>query len=455
MQSFIALSVSEQIDVLLDTGSRRDLVSSAPEELSLSSGLIEGASVLLAAQHGQVQGGTLGAAQTRALQDFLRTVRYRRPRALILLLDSGGVRLHEGNRGMVGLSRVLELIVAVRDAGVVAIALIGGKVGCWGGATLLAGVCDTVLMVDKARYGLSGPKVLQEMARINGVRFEGQTAMPFTSAEHRHTTGEIDRVVEDNVATVHVALSTAITNGVREPVQRAVQSLAEADRRLHDRQVRMQTIEAALPGVASAAPVEEMLDALFDSYNKAAPVAGMVSGTGVIDRRHIPFFGCTADIAMGPAQGRELLRSALAAYRSRPSCILLLADAVQAFDIQNEETGYGQLLGALAQLLVQTAATCCPVIGLVRHAGSGASMVALAMCGVTLYAVENAQIHPLPPNVVAAFVGDKPRSQIDAGPDPENFKQLGAVREVWGSDYIAQLRRILLDPDIARAQQVV
>ena len=88
-------------------------------------------------------------------------------------------------------------ILEARRAGVVCIAIIGGRVGCWGGANLMAAACDKVLMVQNTRYGLSGPKVLQEMARAQGRALDLDGLWPYLGPEHRQFTHEVDLVATD------------------------------------------------------------------------------------------------------------------------------------------------------------------------------------------------------------------------------------------------------------------
>jgi len=442
-QHLFARDVSEQFDLLLDPGSRVDIESQAPQDLLTASGTIRDAMVMCAGQYGGHLGGTLGDAHTRAMRVFIEQASVSRPHGLLLLLDSGGVRLHEGNRGMVGLSRVLESITAARRAGVVCIALIAGKVGCWGGSSLLAGVCDSVLMLDKTRYGLSGPKVLEEMARVRGELFVKESVMHWVTAAHRRATGEVTKVLSDDASSVRHAIHAAIERGGVDPIKAAEHVLIQSAQRVEGVTLTAQEVSAALPGISAPHPSEDFLTKVFDSFTSSQPVAGVVVGTGELAGVSIPFFGCTLEVAMGPAQGLALLRAALEAYRARPEQILLLADAVQAFHPDNEQYGYGRVLGALAQVLMHTTRYCCPITGVVRHAGSGASMVALSMCGVSLYACERAQIHPLPPNVVAAFVGEAPREEIDSSPAPDRFLQLGAVKAIWEGDGAGDARRVL------------
>ena len=365
---FSTLALPDRINSLLDASSEPGADFSGHNEILAVRGTLNGLPAWIATQNSKVAGGTLGAVQTQALLDLCAIVMEEKPTALVLMLESGGVRLHEGNRGMAGLAKVMQQVLAIRRAGIVTVAVIGGRFGCWGGATLISGVCDTTLMVDASRYGLSGPKVLQEMAEASGrVIANKEEIAPLLTAAHRATTGEIQESVEDDVATVRSAVERAIASGGTDPILRAQDALLQSQARMRGATIQTQRISDALPGVKLSMPTENLWHDVFDTCQVNVEIPGVVCGAGNLDEREIPFLGCTSDAAMGPVQGLELLRCALQASRARPSCILLLADAVQAFDLDNERYGYGQMLSALAQVLGHTAATVCPVIGWLRR----------------------------------------------------------------------------------------
>jgi malonate decarboxylase beta subunit len=55
--------------------------------------------VLLAAQQGEFMGGGVGEVHGAKLTGLLRRAAETRPEGVLLLLDTGGVRLHEANAG--------------------------------------------------------------------------------------------------------------------------------------------------------------------------------------------------------------------------------------------------------------------------------------------------------------------------------------------------------------------
>src|SRR5512135_2524155 len=86
---------------------------------------IDGAAVLVAAQDQRYLGGSVGERHGAALLAMLDCARRERPAAVVLLLASGGVRLHEANVAELALSRVLAAMLDARVDGlsVVAIAI--------------------------------------------------------------------------------------------------------------------------------------------------------------------------------------------------------------------------------------------------------------------------------------------------------------------------------------------
>ena len=83
---------------------------------------------------GEVHGAKLVGLLRRALRD--------RPDAVLLLAESGGVRLHEANAGLIAVSEVMRALLDVRAAGIPVIVLIGGANGCFGGMGIVARCAD-------------------------------------------------------------------------------------------------------------------------------------------------------------------------------------------------------------------------------------------------------------------------------------------------------------------------
>ncbi len=83
------------------------------------------------------------------------------PQTLLLLLDSGGVRLQEANAGELAVAELMRAIVQARCTGVAAIALVGGKSGAFGGAGLTAATCSGIVISEQGRINVSGPEVIE------------------------------------------------------------------------------------------------------------------------------------------------------------------------------------------------------------------------------------------------------------------------------------------------------
>lgn len=62
--------------------------------------------------------------------------------AVILLIDSGGVRLHEANAGEIAISEIIRSILAARNKKVKTIVVICGKNGAYGGMGIIAAALD-------------------------------------------------------------------------------------------------------------------------------------------------------------------------------------------------------------------------------------------------------------------------------------------------------------------------
>src|SRR5258708_38811395 len=79
-------------------------------------------------------GGGVGEVHGAKLVGLLRRALLERPAAVLLLAESGGVRLHEANAGLIAVSEVMRALLDVRASGIPVVVLIGGAHGGVGGA---------------------------------------------------------------------------------------------------------------------------------------------------------------------------------------------------------------------------------------------------------------------------------------------------------------------------------
>jgi malonate decarboxylase beta subunit len=144
-----------------------DLPAAFDDGVVVGRGTLHGADVLLAAQEGQFMGGTFGEVSGAKIVGLLRAARDGAaeggslPRTVLLLLDSGGVRLQEANAGELAVAEIMRAIVEARCAGVAVIALVGGRSGAFGGAGLTAATCSRIIVSEFGRIGVTGPEVIE------------------------------------------------------------------------------------------------------------------------------------------------------------------------------------------------------------------------------------------------------------------------------------------------------
>jgi malonate decarboxylase beta subunit len=169
-------------------------------------GRLGGRHILVAAQEGAFMGGAVGEVHGAKLTGLLRRARRERPAGVLLLLDSGGVRLQEANAGLVGVSEVMRALLEARAAGVPVIGLIGGAWGCFGGMGIVAGCCDALAMSEEGRLGVSGPDVLETVKGVEELDAADRALVWRTyGGKHRWLLGDADRLVADDLAAFRAA----------------------------------------------------------------------------------------------------------------------------------------------------------------------------------------------------------------------------------------------------------
>ncbi|MGL4861169.1 MAG: biotin-independent malonate decarboxylase subunit beta, partial [Enterobacteriaceae bacterium] len=179
-QSFIELSARERVKTLLDPGSFRELlgpwehiaspwlerqgiVVGTDDGMVIGKGSVQGIPTVIAAIEGLFQGGSMGevsAAKMAAALELAEEDNDNGQRTqVVLLLESGGVRLQEANLGLAGIADIHAAIVSLQRK-VPVVAIIAGTVGCFGGMSIAAALCSRVIMTREARLGLNGPQVI-------------------------------------------------------------------------------------------------------------------------------------------------------------------------------------------------------------------------------------------------------------------------------------------------------
>jgi malonate decarboxylase beta subunit len=218
VSSYLEANARERLQALLDTGSfveflppalrivsphlgQLDTPVSFDDGVAIGQGRLYGESVFVAAQEGGFMGGAVGEVHGAKLTGLMQRALRERPYALLLLLETGGVRLHEANAGLIAVSEAMRALLELRAAGIPVIVLIGGANGCFGGMGIAARCANAIVMSEEGRLAMSGPEVIET---ANGVEeFDSRDralVWRTTGGKHRYLLGDCQMVVADNVA---------------------------------------------------------------------------------------------------------------------------------------------------------------------------------------------------------------------------------------------------------------
>ncbi|GGE12609.1 biotin-independent malonate decarboxylase subunit beta [Marinithermofilum abyssi] len=233
--SFIELRARDRAAAILDTGTFQEILGPfdrlesphlAPQNIVpqsddgvvVAQGLIDGESAVVIAIEGAFQGGGIGevsgAKFAGALELALRDNEHGRRTRPVLLFDTGGVRLQEANYGLLAIAEIGSAMVALRRY-VPVVGVIPGMVGCFGGMSITAGLCSTLIMTREGRLGLNGPEVIEQEAGIGEFdASDRQLIWNTVGGAQRHATGFADVLVEDDVTVVTGAVQDAFRRGV-------------------------------------------------------------------------------------------------------------------------------------------------------------------------------------------------------------------------------------------------
>lgn len=226
--SFAELNARQRVQHLLDAQSFNEWLGPARRVVSphlallglpyafddgvvIGSGTLAGQAVLIAAQEGEFMGGGVGEVHGAKLLGLLRRALDERPAAVLMLAESGGVRLHEANAGLIAVSEVMRALLEVRAAGIPTVMLIGGANGCFGGMGLIARCADHVVMSDQARMSMSGPEVIESSHGVEEFDSRDRALVwRTTGGKHRFLMGDCDHLVEDDVQAFRTAASALL-----------------------------------------------------------------------------------------------------------------------------------------------------------------------------------------------------------------------------------------------------
>ncbi|WP_420969830.1 biotin-independent malonate decarboxylase subunit beta [Bradyrhizobium sp. B120] len=212
--SWYEASARQRIDALVDASSFAEFIGPELREISphlsifnlpeqfddgivIGRGRLDGAPVLVAAQEGRFMGGAFGEVHGAKLTGLLRAACTLQQDVLILF-DTGGVRLQEANAGELAIAEIMRAVFEARRAGVNVVGLIGGRAGCYGGGSLIAGTCSRLIISEQGRLSVSGPEVIETNKGIEEFDSRDRALVWRTmGGKHRYLIDGVDAFVDD------------------------------------------------------------------------------------------------------------------------------------------------------------------------------------------------------------------------------------------------------------------
>ncbi|MBW4025153.1 MAG: biotin-independent malonate decarboxylase subunit beta [Proteobacteria bacterium] len=494
--SYLESSARERVAGLLDAGSFDELLPPTERRRSpyllpfgiaaafddgivIGSGRLGGRPVLVAAQEGAFLGGTFGEVHGAKLVGLLRgacaSTGADQPQAVLLLLDTGGVRLQEANAGEIAVGDVMVAVLEARAAGIPVVALLGGRSGCFGGGSLVAACCSGRAISEPGRLGVSGPEVIETAMGVEEFDARDRPLVwRVTGGRTRHLLGIAEYYVADTIPAFRAAaLSLLDTPPAFDARQLGTAQAALAARALRFPGVRDATevwARLGLPPTIQEVTDEEYLDLLaaprparterdaespspapFDLSSLAAGALdwvgdawitpeGVIGGTArtaggeaiaLIGLVHGAPLGLTACVTLSRAVG-----SIMAETPRRP--ILILVDTLgQKMSRSDELLGLSQAIGQVAQSIVLARQQGHRVVTLLMGKAAAAAFIALVLMAERVVALPEAEPAVLSLAAVAR-VTKMPVEELERlsqttpvlAPGLDPMRQLGVIHAV-------------------------
>ncbi|MEJ1963131.1 MAG: biotin-independent malonate decarboxylase subunit beta [Gammaproteobacteria bacterium] len=215
--SWYEASARTRVDLLLDAGSFVEIIGPEMREVSphlrvfdlpeqfddgivVGRGRLKGSPVFVAAQEGRFMGGAFGEVHGAKLTGLLRAARDVPSIPVLILFDTGGVRLQEANAGELAIAEIMRAVIEARTAGAKVIGLIGGRSGCYGGGGLIAGCCSALAISEQGRLAVSGPEVIETNRGVEEFDSHDRAlAWRTMGGKHRRLIGGAELFVDDTV----------------------------------------------------------------------------------------------------------------------------------------------------------------------------------------------------------------------------------------------------------------
>jgi malonate decarboxylase beta subunit len=417
----------------------------ADDGVVIGSGYLNGQLLYLAAQDGRFMGGSVGEIHGAKLLGLCRLALQDRPAALVLLGDSGGVRLQEANAGLLAIAELLRAVLEVRAAGIPVLMLIGGQLGCFGGMGLVTYSANAIVMSANARLGMSGPEVIASACgRAEYDPADQAQIMATTGAQHRWEQGDIVQLVSADIASFRAVLPELIqrySSAAALTLSQCVDEHQFLQRRLQAALLSDQlTATPCTVQTLQDDPLLQVLMKVSASDWKLHGDAQLVHGELSIAAQRWRLIALRQHAVIGVELAWQMAALVLQAVQQQPQrpLLLLIDTAGQRLRRQEEMLGLPRFMAHLAKCLQLARMAEMPVLALIYDQALSGAIVATGMMADQCYALEAAQIHVMAASAMASITGmseDKVHTlnQSDPGfaPGVEHYWAMGGIDAIW------------------------
>ena len=188
-----------------------DIPGSFDDGVIIGTARVNGTPVHIMAQEGQFMGGAVGEIHGAKIVGLLHKAIQDQAQAVLFFVDSGGVRLHEANAGLIAISEIMRAMLQVRNAGIPIITVIGGTCGAFGGMGISACLSSAIIMTEEGRLALSGPEVIETVKGVEEFDSKDRALVwRVTGGKHRYLLNHVQALVEDDIADIRDAILTQL-----------------------------------------------------------------------------------------------------------------------------------------------------------------------------------------------------------------------------------------------------
>lgn len=192
----------------------QNIVPESDDGVIIVKGKLDGKAAVIISIEGSFQGGGIGevsgakivAALEKTLEDNKNGIK----EYPVIVLDTGGVRLQEANYGLLSISEIQNVVIAIKEY-VPVIGIVPGRVGSFGGMSITSAILSYLITTPKARIALNGPEVIEQEAGVREFDSSDKNLIWDTlGTRQRVETGIADEVVDDDVSAIKDAINNAI-----------------------------------------------------------------------------------------------------------------------------------------------------------------------------------------------------------------------------------------------------